>query len=84
MSHEKGGAEEGPSIHRLLQTRGLVTIETEAARVVTLLRFTGELLIPVLNDLRTRMSIVDDKMARRDADSFFFFRTTLSEAPDYA
>lgn len=45
MNHVKGGVEKGPSIHRLLQTRGHVTIDTEEARVVTLQRFTDELFL---------------------------------------
>jgi hypothetical protein len=36
---------EGPSIHRLLQTRAHVTIETAEARVVTLPLFTDELFL---------------------------------------
>lgn len=45
MNHEKGGVEEGPSIHRLLQTRGHVTIETDEARVVQAAQFTDELFL---------------------------------------
>lgn len=41
----KEGVEKGPSIHRLLQTRGHVTIDTEEARAVTLQRFTDELFL---------------------------------------
>lgn len=67
---------EGPSIHRLLQARGHVTIETEEARVVTLPLFTDELFLQ-------RQHMVDcnierftyanehsgDKMVRQGADS---------------